>query len=465
MAGEKEKIRVRIAPSPTGKLHFGTARTALFNLLFAKNKGGKFIIRIEDTDLARSEKKYEEEILEGLKWLGIESDEPVLRQNERRDVYEKYLKKLLEEKKAYFCYCTKEELEEEKQFMLSQGLAPKYNGRCLNSPPKGREPQLIRLRIPEKEVVFKDLIRGKVSFDSGLMGDIAIAKDIRTPLYNFAVVIDDYESEITHVIRGEDHIPNTPKQILIQEALEISSPEYAHLPLILNPEGGKMSKRYMETSLLSFRDEGYLPEAMVNFMAFLGWHPKEDKELMSLNEIADEFSIERVQKGGAIFNKEKLDWINAQYVKRMEAKEIEEKIKGFIPEEWFLKEEDIFKRAILSLKERLIKLSDFKEEARFLFEKPNYETDLLLWKETKRKEEKNNLEAVKKIVEENTTNRDEKIVALAEEKGRGEIYWPLRVALSGKKNSPPPLELLFILGQKESLKRIEEAIKKLTNEN
>ncbi|MFA5172999.1 MAG: glutamate--tRNA ligase [Candidatus Paceibacterota bacterium] len=463
MSGENKEVRVRIAPSPTGSLHFGTARTALFNLLFARSKKGKFLIRIEDTDLERSEKKFEEEILEGLEWLGIKSDETILRQSERGDIYEKYLNKLLEEKKAYFCYCTKEELAEEKQFMLSQGLAPKYNGRCLNSPPKDREPQLIRLKVPEKTVVFKDLIRGKVSFDSGLIGDIAIAKNLRTPLYNFAVVVDDFEERITHVIRGEDHVPNTPKQILIQEALNIPIPEYAHLPLILNPEGGKMSKRYMETSLLSFREEGYLPEAMINFMAFIGWHPKEDKEIMSLEEIIKEFSIERVQKGGGIFNKEKLEWINSQYLKIMSDEEAEKRIKDFVPKEWTEKKE-IYKRAVSSLRERLKKLNDFKKEADFIFETPEYEKELLLWKETEMKEEKEILRRIKEITEKNTSNRDEKIVALAEEKGRGEVYWPLRVALSGRKNSPPPLELLSILGQTESLNRIERAIEKLEND-
>ncbi|MDD4761730.1 MAG: glutamate--tRNA ligase [Candidatus Pacebacteria bacterium] len=463
MTGENKEVRVRIAPSPTGSLHFGTARTALFNLLFARSKNGKFIIRIEDTDLERSKKKFEEEILEGFEWLGIKSDETIIRQSERGEIYEKYLRKLLEEKKAYFCYCTKEELTEEKQFMLSQGLTPKYNGRCLNSPPKDREPQLIRLKVPEKIINFKDLIRGKVSFDSRLIGDIAIAKNLKTPLYNFAVVIDDFEEKITHVIRGEDHIPNTPKQILIQEVLNIPMPEYAHLPLILNPEGGKMSKRYMETSLLSFREEGYLPEAMINFMAFIGWHPKEDKEIMSLEEIIKEFSIERVQKGGAIFNKEKLEWINSQYLKMMSDEEAGEKIKKFIPKEWAEKKE-IFKRAVSSLKERLKKISDFKEEANFLFEIPEYEKKMLLWKETDIKKEEEILKRIKKIIEENTSNRDEKIVALAEEEGRGEVYWPLRVALSGKKNSPPPLELLSILGQTESLSRIERAIEKLKNE-
>ena len=336
---EKEEVRVRLAPSPTGFLHLGTARTALFNLIFARRYGGKFIIRIEDTDLERSEKKYEEEILNGLKWLGIESEEPFTRQSERTDVYEKYLKKLLEEKKAYFCYCTKEELEAERQSFLSQGISPKYSGKCRDLDADGRKPQLIRLKVAEKEVSFKDLIRGKISFDSALFGDFAIAKDVKTPLYNFANVVDDFALKISHVIRGEDHISNTPKQILIQEALGFPSPHFAHLPLILSPDRSKMSKRYTETSLLSYKEAGYLPEALVNFLALLGWHPADDKEIMNFEEICHEFDIEKIQKSGAIFNQEKLDWLNYQYIKKMEEEELFKKIKEFIPQDWLIEPE------------------------------------------------------------------------------------------------------------------------------
>jgi len=458
--GENKEVRVRIAPSPTGPLHFGTARTALFNFLFARSKNGKFLIRIEDTDIERSDKKFETQIIEGLKWLKIESDEKILRQSERSDIYEKYLKKLLEEKKAYLCYCSKEELEAERQTMMTQGIAPKYSGRCRTNPPKDKEPQLIRLKVPKKEISFKDLIRGKINFDLSSVGDIAIAKGLKNPLYNFAVVIDDYEENITHVIRGEDHISNTPKQIAIQEILDIPTPEYAHLPLILSPEGGKMSKREMETSLISYKEKGYLSEAIINFMAFLGWHPKEEKELMSFEEIVEEFSLERVQKGGAMFNKEKLDWINFQYIKKMDDNALAEKIEDFVPKEWLAKKE-VLKKAVILNKERIKKLSEIKEFGAFMFKVPNYEKEMLIWKETPKKEEIKILKKALEIVKENTSNRDEKIVALAEDEGRGEVYWPIRVALSGQKNSPPPLELLSALGQDESIKRIEEAIKKI----
>ncbi|MCL4437633.1 glutamate--tRNA ligase, partial [Patescibacteria group bacterium] len=323
-----KEIRTRLAPSPTGPLHIGTARTALFNWLFAKQNKGKFILRIEDTDKERSKKEYEGQIIEGLKWLGLNWDEGPYRQSERTEIYKKYLQKLLDEKKAYYCYCTKEELEAEKQEMSSRGLPPKYSGRCrefnppAGGPPAGKTPQLIRFKMPEKEVKFTDLIRGEVSFDSSLFGDIAIAKNLETPLYNFAVIIDDFEMKISHVIRGEDHLSNTPKQILIQDALGIPTPEYAHLPLILAPDRSKMSKRDIETSFLEYRENGYLPEAMLNFMVLMGWHPKEDKEIFSPEELIKEFDLSRVQKTGAVFNKEKLDWLNAFYIRNAPVEKI-----------------------------------------------------------------------------------------------------------------------------------------------
>ena len=457
---EKEEVRVRLAPSPTGFLHLGTARTALFNLIFARRYGGKFIIRIEDTDLERSEKKYEEEILNGLKWLGIESEEPATRQSERTDIYEKYLKKLLEEKKAYFCYCTKEELEAERQSFLSQGISPKYSGKCRDLDADGRKPQLIRLKVAEKEVSFKDLIRGKISFDSALFGDFAIAKDVKTPLYNFANVVDDFALKISHVIRGEDHISNTPKQILIQEALGFPSPHFAHLPLILSPDRSKMSKRYTETSLLSYKEAGYLPEALVNFLALLGWHPADDKEIMNFEEICHEFDIEKIQKSGAIFNQEKLDWLNYQYIKKMEEEELFKKIKEFIPQDWLIEPEKV-KKIISIQKERIRILSDIKELGNFFFKLPDYEQSLLIWKEASKETIKKNLKESFNIIKSFPENFNERITAQAEEFGRGEVFWPLRVALSGLKNSPPPFDLIFVLGLKESAERIKLAIEKL----
>lgn len=465
------KVRVRIAPSPTGNLHIGTARTALFNYLFAKHHGGQFILRIEDTDLERSDKKYEKDIIEGLKWLGLDWDEgPVdagaegglfsnkykgdfgpYRQIERLDIYEKYLKELIDKGFAYFCYCTKEDLETERQAMLTQGLAPKYSGRCRAGKPFGLaqdKPQIIRFKMPDRRVSFRDMIRGEISFDAGIMGDLAIAKDLRTPLYNFAVIVDDNEMQITHVIRGEDHINNTPKQILMIEALGFNKPHYAHSPLILDPDRSKISKRFSATSIGEYQEQGYLPEALVNFLALLGWHPKDEKEIFSKEELIKEFDLSRVQKSGAAFNIEKLNWLNAQYIKKLNNEELAEKL-GLVKNEQNLK--------IIKLnKDRMNKLSDFKKISQFFYKLPDYSPDLLMWKNQLKTDTKKILEELRGVI-----NDPKEIISLTNKRGKGEVLWPLRAALSGLDASPGPLEILDILGGEEAEKRLEIAINKL----
>lgn len=469
MVKEKEHVRVRIAPSPTGSLHIGTARTALFNWLFARHHKGTFVLRVEDTDLERSDPKFEAEIIEGLKWLGIDWDEGPYRQSGRLDLYERYLKKLLDQKKAYYCYCTKEELEHEREGMLAIGLPPKYSGKCrhLKEAPAGRQPQVIRFYVPEAKVEFKDMIRGSITFDAALSGDIAIAKNLRTPLYNFAVVIDDYEMRITHVIRGEDHISNTPKQILLQKALMFPTPHYAHLPLILAPNRSKLSKRYAETSLLLYRDQGYLPEALVNFMAYLGWHPKEDKELLNREELVREFDLKRVQKAGAVFNEEKLDWLNAQYIKQTPDEALGEMLAPFLKEKNWTANRSMLLKVIALQKERMAKLADFLPLADFFFELPDYPAELLVWQKETAEKAVLNLDAVFEELSHSTFTQFDKestesvIMPVAESRGRGAVLWPLRVALSGKSASPGPFEMMGVLGKAESLRRITLAIQKL----
>jgi len=383
---EPGEVRTRIAPSPTGFLHIGTARTALFNYLFAKKNQGSFILRIEDTDLERSDPKFEKDILESLKWLGIEWSEGPdnggeygpYRQSERTESYTEYLKKLLKEDKAYYCFCSEEELETQKQYALSQGQSWLYNGKCANLASKevkknlaDGKPSVIRFRTPIKKVEFDDLIRGKLEFDSALIGDITIAKNISTPLYNFAVVIDDFEMRVSHVIRGEDHLSNTPKQILIQEAIGFPRPQYAHLPLILGSDRTKLSKRHEAVAIAEYRMAGYLPETIVNFMAFLGWNPgtegDEDKssssptelpfmeakvkmgtkspspfagtrvrEIYSMPSLIKEFSLERVQKGGAIFNVKRLDFLNGFYIRQKSVEKLTELCLPYLIEAGFI---------------------------------------------------------------------------------------------------------------------------------
>lgn len=480
MVSETRPVRVRLAPSPTGPFHVGTARTALFNWLFAKQHKGSFILRIEDTDTARSKKKYEAELMDGLGWLGLEWDEgPKVgapdyvgdfgpyRQSERGEFYEKYLKKLLEAGRAYFCYCTKEELEAERQAMMSQGLPPKYGGHCrdLTSPPKGKEPQVVRFKMPESKVEFKDLIRGSVVFDASLFGDIAIARDLKNVLYNFAAVIDDEEMKISHVIRGEDHLSNTPKQILLQRALDFEGPVYAHIPLILNADRSKLSKRFAETSLLDYKNQGYLPEAVVNFLAFLGWHPKTDEELFTLDKLIKEFDLKRVQKAGAVFDPKKLDWLQKKYLYRLKNDEIVERLEPILKENNIKAPKSFLEKLVEMERGRITTFREFVDESRFFFKLPDYQTALLAWQNEDLAKVKLTLSALVDVLSQlEDFKKDliqEAVSPLIAKWGRGSILWPMRAALSGLPASADPLEIGEILGKEEVLKRLKIAIKKI----
>ncbi len=501
MPNKKEKVRVRIAPSPTGYLHIGTARTALFNYLFAKNQGGKFILRIEDTDLERSDEKFTKEIIESLHWLGIDYDEgPDIggpfgpyRQSERIKTYKKYLQQLLNEDKAYYCFCTEEELEAERKAMMQRGEPPVYSGRCSDLSSiqikkfrdDGRK-SIIRFRMPAKRVIFEDLIKGVLEFDTKLIGDIAIAKDLETPLYNFAVVIDDFTMEISHVIRGEDHISNTPKQIALIEALGFSKPKYAHIPLTLAPDRTKLSKRHGATAIADYRALGYLPEALVNFMALLGWNPKTNQEILSKEELIKNFSLSGMNRAAAIFNIEKLNWLNGYYIRKTNLSELTEKCIPYLENanligkigdnEWKIIETeelvnfDRLKKIIALEQERLVRLSDLPELVKFFFvKKLDYDASLLIWKKMEKNEVAERLNLVKKLLQNITprtfhkNNLEKKIKELIEKKklGVGETLWPLRVALTGLKASPPPFDVAEVLGKKETLKRIKDALSSL----
>lgn len=493
---ESLPIRVRFAPSPTGPLHVGGVRTALFNWLFAKQNNGKFILRIEDTDTARSEKRYEEGIMEALQWLGLNWDEgpnPELlnlkeqgkesksqyignygpyRQSERIEIYKYYLEKLLKENKAYWCYCGKEELEAERQAMLAQGLPPKYSGHCSNlkEPPPGKKRGAIRFRTLGIKIEFKDIIRGKVTFDAGLFGDFIIARNLESPLFNFSGAVDDWEMKISHVIRGEEHLSNTPKQILIQKALGFDTPIYAHIPLILNPDRSKLSKRFAETSVLKYREDGYLPEALINFLVLLGWHPADDREILSLDDLIKEFSIKRVQRAGAVFNQEKLDWLNSQYLKNLSINDLAKKLMPLLQKENIYPEEQFLVKVVEVERERIKKLADFLNIARFFFELPNYEAKMLLWKQRTMFQTKETLQKILTILNDLKNEKDkierdvlyQNLLPLINQEGRGEILWPLRVAVSGQLASPDPLDIIKVLGLEETKKRIQIAIDKLS---
>lgn len=467
-----------MAPSPTGPLHFGTARVALFNYLFARKSGGTFILRIDDTDRERSTKESETQIIEGLHWLGIHWDEGPdaggdfgpYRQSERLPVYRKYLEHLMASGHAYYCYCTKEELEAEKQSLLAEGLPPRYSGKCckMPHPEQGRPAQVIRFKVPAKIVEFTDIVRGKISYDAALFGDIAIAKDLSTPLYNFASVVDDHEMRISHVIRGEDHISNTPKQILLLEALGFRAPVYAHLPLILNADRSKLSKRTADTSLMDYKEKGYLPSALLNFMAFLGWHPKGEEEVFDLESLVREFDIERIQKAGAVFSNDKLDWMNKEHIRRMSASEFSSAIQPFLEAQGIHPDPELLSKVFLQEKERLTTLADFIPMTRFFFGLPDYDANLLVWKNSSPQKVAEIFPHIAKVIkglDESSYSKEailQSLGSLIEKEGRGAVLWPLRVSLSGQAASADPTDIMAVLGKNEVDARIDIALEKLS---
>lgn len=448
MFGMGKKVVTRVAPSPTGFFHVGTARTALFNYLYARKHGGKFIMRVEDTDKERSQAVYEESIIDGLKWLGLEYDFSA-KQSERTEIYKKYLQRLIESGKAYISK------EEEREGMRSE---------------------VIRLKNLGQKVSFDDEIRGNISFDTKELGDFVIAKSIDEPLYHLAVVVDDHEMEVTHVIRGEDHISNTPRQILIIEALGFERPIYAHLPLILAPDRSKLSKRNGAVSLADYQNEGYLPETMVNFLALLGWSPqgKNDnaEEILSLKELVEKFDLSKVGKGGAIFNKEKLDWLNHEYIKNLPKEVLLKNVKNNIPKyivslpEW---SEERLHKIIPILIERIVKFSDVVKMAEegdldYYFKAPLCNPSLLIWKKDEggvliRKEIVNLINTLEAIPESHFDSEHLKnaIMELIGTQDKGSYLWPLRYSLSGKERSPDPFTLSAIIGKESTLSRLKKA--------
>ena len=494
---EDMPIRVRIAPSPTGPMHIGTSRTALYNYLFAKKNKGKFILRIEDTDTERSQQKWTDEIIEQLKWLGIDWDEgPDIggkfgpyKQSQRLDIYEKYLKQLLDEGRAYYCFCTEKELEDKRQEQMSRGLAPKYDGKCTNLSKEEIEkniaegkPSVIRFRVEDKKIKFNDLIRGEVEFDMSLLGDMVIAKSHNAPLFHMALVVDDYLMQISHVIRGEDHISNTPRQILLQQALGFYQPIYAHLPLLLNPDRSKLSKRQGDVALAEYHNKGYLPEALINFMVLLGWNPGTEKEVFSLQQLVKEFSIEKVQKAGAVFNLQRLDYLNGLYIREKPIEKLTELCRPYLKEAGLLVEgqfsENQLEKIIELSKPRMKKLSDIIELSDFFFpNKLNYDKEMLAWDKMQETDVKEALLLCDRILSDLPKWEIKKIEqAMLDgvgefnkqkgypENNKGFLLWPLRVALSGKKFSPGPFEIVDILGKERTLKRIQEAINKHAND-
>ncbi|PIR40322.1 MAG: hypothetical protein COV33_00375 [Candidatus Zambryskibacteria bacterium CG10_big_fil_rev_8_21_14_0_10_34_34] len=442
-----KKVVVRFPPSPTGLFHIGNARTFLFNYLFAKQNNGQIVFRLEDTDKERSKEEYAEDIIENLKWLGIEPDfRTTIKQSERTQIYKKYIEKLLAEDKAYL---SKEETVK-----------------------GGQRTEVIRFRNPNKKIVFNDLIRGDIEFDTTELKDFVIAKSLEEPIYHLAVVIDDFEMKITHILRGDDGISNTPRQILIQEAIGAPRPIYAHLPMMLAPDKTKLSKRKHgeQVSVSYYKEKGYLPEAVINFLAMVGWNPGTDQEIWSMDELIKVFDIAKVQKKGAIFNIEKLNWLNREYLLKIP---FEEQFSifnfQFSKTKWGRSEkakDKIFIEKLLKIiLERIHRWAEVREilekgEFDYLFEKSKLDKEKICWKKQNPKDAKENLEKILEILD-NSQISD--IWKLSEKEGKGEVLWPLRYTLSGREKSPDPMTLIDILGIPESKERIKKAIEKLKN--
>ncbi|OGY43610.1 MAG: glutamate--tRNA ligase [Candidatus Buchananbacteria bacterium RIFCSPHIGHO2_01_FULL_39_8] len=479
------KVRTRFAPSPTGYLHIGSLRTALYSYLVAKQAGGQFVLRLEDTDAKRFVEGAAEAIYNGLKWARLQYDEgpdingpysPYV-QSQRLELYKKYAQELLDKDLAYYCFCDAKTLENIRAEQTAKKQAPKYDRRCISLSKDAAEvrlqqgqPHVIRMKIPADRIIeINDLVRGKVSYSTNELDDQVILKSDGWPTYHLAVVVDDHLMEITHVTRTEEWLPSTPKHILLYEYFGWKSPRWAHLPLLLNTDKTKMSKRKGDVAVEDYIKKGYLPEAMVNYLAFLGWNPGTEKEIYSMEELLKDFSLERVHKAGAVFNIEKLNWYNSYYIKQLSIEKLTELCLSYLPPLRKGGKEGLNYKKIIALEqERLQTISEIGEHIAFFFKLPTYDKALLKWKEISDEEIKISLESSKQIISDTPDNEFTKeklsklLIAKASEfKNKGELLWPLRVALAGQKNSPPPFDILEILGKEESKKRIEGALLKL----
>ncbi len=494
----ERKIRVRFAPSPTGYMHVGNFRTALYTYLFAKKNNGTFLLRVEDTDQKRYVKDSLEKLIRILSWAGFDYSEGVYVENgkvvekgnfgpyvqsERLEIYKKYAEELVKKGNAYYCFCSPERLEEMRKKQLEKKQAPMYDRTCLKLSKeetekiiKSGEKYVVRQKInTEGFTEYEDIIRGKVAIKNDLLDDQVLLKSDGYPTYNFANVVDDHLMEISHIMRGEEYISSTPKYIQLYENFGWKVPEIAHLPLLLNSDRSKLSKRQGDVSVEDYIQKGYLKDAIINFVALLGWNPGKGsvQEIFSLEELIQNFDLQKVHKSGAVFDIKKLDWLNCEYVKKMTVEKLyKESLKFFEQKDFFVKAPKNFKtkeylKKVLSVeKERLTKLSEVGESNRFFFEETEYDKNLLSWKNMQDPELKNQLQKAKEILgnisDRNWTKENlEKILMEAAGEKRGEFLWPLRTALTGAQKSPSPFEVAWVLGKEESLARIEKALKKI----
>ena len=487
------EIIVRYPPSPTGLFHIGTARTVLYNYLFAKKNNGKAIMRMEDTDKNRSEKQFEENILSGIKKLGMSwgenwsgSTDEIEYQSKRTAIYTKYIAQLLAEDKAYYCFSTPEELNALREQAQKEKKAFRYpetwrdaDKKLVQEKLNAGEKSVIRYKLPRDitEITFTDAVRGDVTIKLTELDDFVIAKNLETPLYNFCVVIDDNDMKISHVIRGEDHISNTPKQILLFKEFGFEIPTFAHLPLILNSDKSKLSKRKNNVSVDNYLEEGFLPEAIINFLALLGWNTSDEQEIFTMEELVEKFSLDRVHKAGAIFDIEKLKWINQEWIKKMDVTIFQEKMMQY----WKTYNIDISKfeddlnfltQALVLVKDKTKQLSEVLNNLELFYTDDKtleYSTDIYFHKKMKTSAEtaQESLEFAKTVIENldndfefTAENLKTVFIEKIKEAGfkNGYILYPLRVALSGSEFSPGTLELLEIFGKERSIVRINRGL-------
>ena len=478
------KTRTRFAPSPTGYLHIGGLRTALFNYLLAQKDKGNFILRIEDTDKNRLIKGARESIINILKTMNIEPDEGVISKKEKgkykpytqsknKEEYQKKALELIENKKAYYCFCSPEKLAKVRKEQQANKEVPKYDRYCqdlkeaeVKKKLKNKESYVIRFKIPDNKIIeCQDLIHGNIKVKSEDLDDFIILKSDQYPTYHLAVVVDDNRMNISHIIRGEEWIPSLPKHILLYQAFNYNIPFFAHLPLLLNKDKSKLSKREGDVAVGDFIKKGYLPQALINYIALLGWNPGDDREFFTLDELSSEFSLEKVNKSGAIFDLQKLNWFNAEYIRKIiaekgkEYNKLIELTKEYIPE----RTEDVLKL----FRTRINYLEEVQELSSFLFSLPAYNKELLIFKKSDQEKTKQGLELILKELE-SLNNWEEsdlntKLKELTENNNLnpGDTFWPLRVACSGLEKSPSPGEIIVFLKKEESIKRIQLAITKL----
>ena len=462
-------IKVRFAPSPTGELHLGGARTALFNWLYSQKLNGSFFLRIEDTDKERSSDIYTNQIIESLKWLGLKWDEPIIYQSGRADRYKYYLKKLLEEKKAYRCFCSKNDLEKSKNNEYFS-----YPGTCRNLSSEDIKSKLnqgtsftMRIKVDTGKTIFNDLIYDEIKVDHKELDDFIIARSDGSPTYNFTVIIDDHEMEISHVIRGDDHLSNTSKQIIIYNALKLKPPQFAHLPMILGPDKKRLSKRHGAPGIQNFKDKGYFPEVILNYLALLGWNPKNDEEIFSIEQLIDKFDFTQVQKKGASWDEKKLHWLSGQYIMNLSSQEIFDALR-LIDSSWG-KGLDIsyLINIIDALKPRSKSLYEFISQSKHFFSSPDtFDQD-----ESQKAWPDNSTTAIVTLSYEylktfdswNSDFIEKEIKKFASDNsfGAGKLIMPLRLAVFGSLNGPSLFDIMHILGKNETLSRIQTALSKL----